>query len=172
MAADDNTPWIGFRFLVEFSAAPVAASGGADEGAAEPLCDGAFSEVSGLEASMEPKAIKEGGLNHGAHQRAGSVSFATVVLKRGMTSARHLWQWWSLFAGAGADDGGSPNGAMAHRLTVRITQQAADATPLLVWKLVRAMPVKFKAGDLNARTGEVAVEELHLVHEGLHLEAP
>lgn len=117
---------------------------------------------------MEPKAIKEGGLNHGAHQRAGAVSFATVVLKRGMGASRDLWRWWSLFAGAGDE----PNGAFAHRLSVRITQQAADATPLLTWKLARAMPVKFKAGDLNAKTGEVSIEELHLVHEGLQLELP
>ncbi len=168
MATSDITPWIGFRFLVEFTATPIAAAGGGDEGAPEYLCEGAFSEVSGLEASMEPKAIKEGGLNYGAHQRAGSVSFATVVLKRGMTQARDLWQWWSLFAGAGD----AANGAYAHRLSVRITQQAPDATPLLVWRLVRAMPVKFKAGDLSARASEVGVEELHLVHEGLHLEMP
>lgn len=164
---DNTTPWIGFRFRVEFTAEPITAGGG-DGGSPEHLCDGAFAEVSGLEASMEPKLIREGGLNYGVHQRAGAVSFATVVLKRGMTASRDLWHWWSLFAGAGD----AANGALAHRLSVRITQQAADATPLLTWKLARAMPVKFKAGDLNAKTGEVAIEELHLVHEGLRLEMP
>lgn len=167
MPADD-TPWIGFRFVVEFSAEPIAARGGGTPGAPEALCDGAFAEVSGLEASMEAKAIREGGLNYGAHQRAGAVSFGTVVLKRGMTASRDLWRWWGLFTGADH----AANGAFAHRMSVRITQQAADATPLLVWKLERAMPVKFKAGDLNARAGEVGIEELHLVHEGLQLEAP
>jgi len=38
---------------------------------------------------------------------------------------------------------------------------------LLRWKLLRAMPIKFKAGDLSAKATEVVVEELHLVHEGL-----
>ena len=165
---DTTTPWIGFRFLVEFTDESVTAAAGGDGGSPEYLCDGAFSEVSGLEASMEPKQIKEGGLNYGVHQRAGAVSFATVVLKRGMTASRDLWRWWSLVAGAGDE----ANGAMAHRLSVRITQQAADATPLLTWKIARAMPVKFKAGDLNAKTGEVSIEELHLVHEGLKLETP
>jgi hypothetical protein len=31
------------------------------------------------------------------------------------------------------------------------------------------MPVKFRAGDLNARGTDVAIEELHLAHEGLHM---
>ena len=35
------------------------------------------------------------------------------------------------------------------------------------WTLRRAMPVKFKAADLNARGTDVGVEELHIVHEGL-----
>ncbi|MCK7481423.1 MAG: phage tail protein [Candidatus Moduliflexus flocculans] len=31
-----------------------------------------------------------------------------------------------------------------------------------------ALPVKFRAGELNARASEVGVEELHIVHEGLY----
>lgn len=169
MAADD-TPFFGFRFRVAFVKEPIAQrGGGTGEGAEEPLAEGAFAEVTGLEAAMEVRTIREGGLNYGAHQRAGAVSFATVVLKRGMTRARDLWAWWSLFAGAGED---RPNGAFAHRLTVRITMLDIDGTPLLVWKLARAMPIKFKAADLNARAAEVGIEEIHLVHEGLSFEAP
>ena len=42
----------------------------------------------------------------------------------------------------------------------------------LVWRLRNAMPIKFRAGDLNAKGTDVAMEELHLVHEGLRLERP
>jgi hypothetical protein len=31
------------------------------------------------------------------------------------------------------------------------------------------MPVKFRVGDLSAKGSDVAVEELHLVHEGLEM---
>jgi len=41
--------------------------------------------------------------------------------------------------------------------------------PVLTWHLNRAMPVKFKAADLNAKSTEVGIEELHLVHEGLSM---
>jgi phage tail-like protein len=169
-----QAPWFGHRFHVAFTREPIAArGGGSGEGQAEDLCEGGFAEVSGLEVSMEAKTIREGGANYGAHQRAGQVSFATVVLKRGMASARDLWHWWALFAGAGTPDG-SPrsNGAFAHRLTVRISLLDIDGTPLLKWRLERAMPVKFKAADLNARGVEIGIEEIHLAHEGLFMEAP
>jgi phage tail-like protein len=41
--------------------------------------------------------------------------------------------------------------------------------PMVRWRLARAMPIKFKAAELNARGTEVGIEELHLAHEGLTL---
>ena len=124
-----------------------------------PVCSGSFSECTGLEATMEPKVIREGGRNYGAAQRAGPVTFSTVILRRGMTKTRHLWQWFELVS----------HGAYAHRLAARIYVQNARGDTVLTWQLRRAMPVKFKAADLNARGTEIGIEELHLVHEGLTL---
>ena len=150
MAETDSArvPMHTFRFLVDFVGEAIDGKGGGQAGGAnEDLCEGAFTEVTGLEASMEPKAIKEGGRNYGVHQRAGQVSFATVVLKRGLAQARDLWAWWALFAGAQADKSSSSDatvsGAYAHRLTVRITLQDISGTPRLRWRLERAMPVKY-----------------------------
>ncbi|WP_157270194.1 phage tail protein [Azohydromonas aeria] len=172
-ATDFDPPLFGLRFAVAFTREPIAArGGGSGAGGEEPLCRGAFSEVTGLDASMEARTIKEGGANYGAHQRAGPVSFGTVVMKRGMTAERDLWNWWGLVAGGGTSDGRQrPNGAFAYRLTVRITLLDLDGTPRLKWRLERALPVKFKTADFNARGAEVGIEELHLVHEGLFMEA-
>jgi phage tail-like protein len=156
-----QAPWHVFRFHVGFVREPIRGPGGGTPGGAEDLCEGAFAEVTGLEASMEPKAIKEGGANYGPHQRGGQVSFATVVLKRGITQTQDLWRWWEVFA---------TQGKYAHRMTVRITLQDFEGVPVLRWRLERAMPVKFKTADLNARGTEVGVEELHLAHEGLYFE--
>lgn len=156
-----DAPLHPFRFRVAFTRESINATGADNPGgAAEDLCEGAFSEVTGLEASMEVKAIKEGGANYGAHQRSGPVTFSTVVLKRGVTSARDLWNWWQVFS----------SGALAHRLTVRITLGDVAGAPVMTWKLERAMPVKFKAADCNAKATEVGIEELHFVHEGLTLD--
>jgi len=126
------------------------------------LCSGAFAECTGLEATMEPKVIKVGGSNYGTAQRMGRVTFATVVLKRGMTTTRDLWKWFQMVAG----------GAYAYRLAVEIQMRDAAGNAVLTWQLARALPVKFKAADLNAKGTEVGIEELHLAHEGLTLTAP
>lgn len=153
-------PFQVFRFHVEFSA--VSLEGAATDGAAKNLCGGAFSECTGLEATMEPKVIKEGGRNYGAAQRMGQVTFATVVLKRGMTKNRDLWKWFWLVG----------QGAYAFRLNARIRMEDEAGNEVLVWQLERAMPVKFKAADLNAKGSDVGIEELHIAHEGLKLLRP
>ncbi len=125
----------------------------------EQVCGGAFAECTGLEATMEPKVIKAGGDNYGPKQRPGPVSFATVILKRGMTSKRDLFTWFQLVAG----------GAYANRLTAEIEMRDASGATIVTWGLDRCLPVKFKAADLNAKGGDVGIEELHLAHEGLRL---
>lgn len=157
MAADD-TPLHVFRFEVSFKRDSLDPTAGEPSQPAT-LCSGAFAECSGLEATMEPKLIKSGGLNYGAAQRAGPVTFATVVLKRGMTKTSDLWTWWQLVAG----------GKTAYRLEAEIAvKNAADET-MFTWVLSRVLPVKFKAADLNAKGNEIGIEELHLAHEGLRL---
>lgn len=163
---DALAPLPGFAFHVHF-----AADGGGAFAPFEGLdtaLTGGFSDISGLEASMEAKAVKVGGRNHGAVQLPGPVSFATVVLKRGLVRSRHLWRWWALFTGAD----GAPNGdwRRVNRCTVTIAMLDGREA-VLGWRLIRAMPVKFRAGDLSARATDVAIEELHLVHEGLRMEA-
>lgn len=131
------------------------------------LISAAFSECTGLDATMETKEIKSGGWNYGPIQRAGRTSFSTVILKRGITENRGLWSWFHAVA----------DGAYAYRLNAVITmlrtdQQVSDAKGALQWELQRALPTKFKTADLNAKTSEVAIEELHFVHEGLTLKHP
>ena len=143
-----------FRFLVEFRSDSLK---GGDQHEIFDVCHGAFADCSGLEATMEPKKIKEGGRNYGEAQRAGGVTFATVVLKRGISTNRNLWQIFNAISA----------GRYAPRLRVTITLLDGDGTAIMGWRLDRAMPVKFKFADLSAKGTEVGIEELHLVHEGL-----
>jgi phage tail-like protein len=124
------------------------------------LCSGAFSQCSGLEASMEAKVIKEGGRNYGAVQRVGPVSFATVVLKRGITSSRDLWRWFEMT---------TVQGAYSYRLNATISLRDRDNSEPWRWQLSHALPIKFKSADLDARSSEVGIEELHICHQGLTL---
>ncbi len=151
----DDTPLHVFRFQVEFRSDSLDSKGSHEE---LDVCKGAFSECTGLEATMEAKNIKEGGRNYGAAMRAGVTSFATVVLKRGISDNPALWQIFNTVA----------TGTFAPRLQVTIRVLDHDGSGVArSWQLQRAMPVKFKFADMNARGAEVGIEELHLAHEGL-----
>lgn len=154
----NHLPVGSFRYQLIFSEASLKPGGGIAD---KQVAGGAFSECSGLEATMEPRTIREGGFNYGVHQRAGTVTFATVILRRGMTLNRDLWDWFK---------DATLLGGYTHRMNVSIRHLDIDGeTVVRTWKLERALPVKFKSADLNAKSGEVAIEELHLVHEGLKL---
>jgi phage tail-like protein len=158
--SDTLYPLTLFRFQVDFERVSLT-----DDGKKGPIavCSGAFSECSGLESTMEPKVIKAGGWNYGAQQRAGPVTFATVILKRGMTTSRDIWKWFSQV---------NERGKYAFRLNVTIRVAGpGESSPgeALTIRLFRALPLKFKCGDLSARATDVGIEELHQAHEGLSL---
>ena len=52
-------------------------------------------------------------------------------------------------------------------MQVTINLFDTNGAAVLAWQLDRAMPIKYKFADLNARNAEVGIDELHFVHEGL-----
>jgi phage tail-like protein len=156
MSELDALPIGSFRFELAFHENALKPSGSAERA----IAGGAFSECTGLEATMEPRVIREGSMNYGAHQRAGPVTFATVILRRGITTSNDLWKWFLVT---------THRGGYSYRLNLDIRHLNSAGIVIRTWQLLRAMPVKFKSADLNSRGGDVAIEELHLVHEGLLL---
>ena len=135
------------------------------------LCQGLFSEVQGLEATMEPKAIRVGGQNYGEVQRVGLTKFAPVVLKRGVTGLNDLWSWFHATT-RGANYGYRLQGEI-HVLDPQIPQSAGDERKsLMIWRLQGVLPTRFKGPDLSSVANQVAIEEVTLVHESLTLERP
>jgi len=159
-----------FRFSLSFADAPLPHASG--QGAGPEIKDVGFSECTGLEATMEPKVIKEGGRNYGAAQRAGPVTFSTVILKRGMVRNLTLWRWFTEAANQGRFARRRDVVITLHDTTQPVTGSASAETPyraVISWQLKRALPIKLKTADLNAKATEVGVEELHLAHEGLRI---
>lgn len=137
----------------------------ANDNLTELVCRGAFSEVSGLEASMSPIKVKEGGRNWGEVQLAGITTFPPIVLKRGMTEVEDLWKWFE-FTTQQANYG--------YRLHGEIQVLASDDIKRVIqrWTIKNVMATKFKGPDLSANASSVAIEELHLVHDNLVLTRP
>jgi phage tail-like protein len=146
-------PFVPFRFQVSLTGSNLPGLG------AVPLCGGSFSEATGIEATMTPRAIREGGRNFGQAQRPGPTAFGTLTLKRGLTTPADLWTWFDLVT----------NREGFGRLLNGKIEIYSGTSIAFSWMLVKVLPVKFKAPDLSATSTQVAIEELQLVYEQLSL---
>lgn len=136
----------------------------------EMLCRGLFSEVQGLEVTMEPRAIQEGGHNWGEIQRIGYTKFSPIVLKRGVTELNDLWSWFDATT-RGNNYGYRLQGEI-HVLSSTVPSENQERDSLIIWRLTNVMPTRFKGPDLSSVASQVAIEEVTLVHEGLQMERP
>ena len=130
------------------------------------LCEAAFREVDGLEMSIEPKTVREGGNNMQQINLIGAVSYSNLTLKRGMTNSFDLWEWFSVAAGGG--ENGEGRGAKARGL---VTMRDMAGNDLVHFKLTGCLPVKIKAPALNAVEGLLAIEEMEIAYTKFEVEA-
>jgi phage tail-like protein len=150
-----TTPFTTFRFEVFLVLDhPVA-------GLDSPLCDAAFAECDGLEMTMEPKIVESATVTNRQQRLIGPMKYGQITLKRGMTSNLQLWQWFA------QTRPGSVLTAHGH-----ITMWDSDGTPAIQFTLQGCLPVKMRAPSLNAREGQIAIEELGLVCEQFSVSLP
>jgi len=149
-----------FQFRVTLSSSPGSGTG-------RMLGDGAFAECSGLDVEMDVGEYVEGGRNNGVLQRAGRAKVSRITLRRGMLYPAagmvntELWRWFQDVV-----DGVRP--IRRYDGTVSVLDESDHA--VVKWTFIRGLPAKLVGPQLNAKTGEVAIEELQIAHEGLRLE--
>jgi phage tail-like protein len=131
--------------------------------------EGGFQECTGLGLDVDVKDHVEGGRNDGVARHLGHAKLQPIVLKRGMFVATDggyasLWLWrWLQDVIAGMVPVPRYDGTIAVR-------DAADARVVARWTFARGLPLKVAGPTLNAKTGDIAIEELQIAHEGLRLE--
>jgi phage tail-like protein len=126
-----------------------------------PLCAAEFAECDGMELSLEPKTIREGGNNARPIHLVGPTSYGQLTLKRGMTSDFGLWEWFeAVHAPGGSGVRGSGEIAI-------MPEDPTAKTPRIAFRLTGCLPIKLKMPALNAREGGIAVEELQVAYESL-----
>ena len=155
-----------FRFEVILTRSTSPAPAGS---APAELGNGGFAECSGLELEADVREHLEGGRNDGVVRRVGRVKLVPLVLKRGMFltgdfADTALWDWLT-----GMVSGTLPIPRYDGVIEVH---DPSGVRVLSRWTFDRGLPSKVTGPALNAKTGEIAVEELHIVHEGLRLELP
>lgn len=149
-------PFLAFRFDVQISVPGML-------GLANPLCDAAFAECDGLEMTMEPKTVREGGNNTQQIHLVGPVSYGSLSLKRGMTSTIDLWKWFTQSVS------GDTRGARGEAV---IILRNGEGTEQVRFKVHDCLPLKMKAPALNAKDGLLAIEEMQLAYSYFEIEEP
>lgn len=148
MAVLRNDPYPGQNFLVDLGDGD---AGGPHAG---------FQEVTGLESWVDVTEYRTGNdKDRSPSKITGLAKTSDVILKRGVCGSLSLYKWFDAVR----------NGDTSVR-TVTITLLDEVRAPVLVWKLLRARPVKVAFGALNARGTDVAMEELVLAYERLEME--
>ena len=138
-----------------------------DGGTPTELGDGGFQECSGLDIEMDVQELQEGGRNNGVVRRVGRGKYSNIVLKRGMlfpdsgTVRNDLWKWIQ-----DALNGERP--VVRYDGVIEVLAGNGRDT-VATWTFDRGLPQKVTGPSLNAKSGEVAIEELTIAHEGLRL---
>jgi phage tail-like protein len=123
-----------------------------------------FSEISGLEMSMDVEEYAAGGHNGAMLKFPGRLKWANLVMKRGVIAKRDytdrsdLWTWIQTFIdGAGVRKDGL------------ITLMDEAQRPQIVWGWRRGLPLKWTGATMNASQSQIAIEQIEISHEGLYL---
>ena len=150
MATFRDNPYGAFNYLV--------ALGSSQGDGSEGTIVGGFSDVSGLGFEVNYSDYRNG------NERVNTVRHVPntfkndeITLKRGLVGSDDLFTWLK-----GVRDG------TADPRSVTITLLDEARNPVVIFKLLKAQPKKWTGPTLAAKGGgEVAMEELHLVHEGI-----
>jgi len=138
------------------------------DGSSPPLGDGGFQECTGLDIEMDVVELVEGGRNNGTVRQVGRGKFSNIVLKRGMLFPdggqvnNEMWNWIQ-------------NVLSGERPVARFDGVIEVLSPdgndtVATWVFDRGLPQKIAGPQLNAKSGEVVIEELTIAHEGLRLQ--
>ncbi len=142
--ADDTThdsdPLGNFRFQVEF----------------DGVLECGFTDVSGLEGTIEYAEYNIGGLNNYVVRLPKGTKQTALKLKRGMTTSSYLWDWYQ-----DCKDGIIKIKQMSIIL-MDITGQEAKR-----WAVKDALPVKWTGPTFSAKSADVAFEEVEITHRGI-----
>lgn len=134
-------PYLGLNFLVEI----------------DGLLCGGFSQVRGLEGTIEVEDRRQGGVNDHLDKVVTGASWSNLVLTRGVTDSDALWSWYEQ----------TRRGAIQRKSGTILLLDAAR-NPAISWTFRGALPVKWSGPSFDAaQDSQVAIETVELIHLGL-----
>jgi phage tail-like protein len=127
--------------------------------------DGFFLECQGFKRTQDAIEIAEVTLNKwGASDKGqvvrtkipGNVKSGNITLKRGMTNSLAIWKWFeAVQEGKWADQ----------RKNASLTIYDQSGKEQARFELAGAWPASYKIADVNARSGDIEIEEIEVAYE-------
>jgi phage tail-like protein len=154
MAEIRDNPYGAFNYLVALGSGPDANNGDGSLG----TFVGGFSDVSGLGFEVKYSEYRNGNEKVNTVRKvANTHTLDEITLKRGLIGSDDLFLWLRTVRDGVFDP---------RDITITLLNEARE--PVVTWTIRRAQPKKWTGPTLAAKGGgEVAMEELHLVHEGI-----
>ncbi|MDX2304726.1 MAG: phage tail protein [Microscillaceae bacterium] len=120
-----------------------------------------FSEVSGLTQEIQIIEYRSGvDTMHATSKMPGIRKVNNITLKRGISAGdNEFFKWLSTV---------KLNTIERRDITVSLLNENGD--PLMVWKILRAFPIKVEGPGLKANGNEVAIESIELACEAMTTE--
>lgn len=150
MAVLRDRPYTQFNFLVDLG-----------DGNSDGVQAG-FQEVSGIGMDVAVTEYRNGNAKENSVMKlTGLNRVSDVTLKRGVIGSLNLYAWLNQIR----------NGDQNALRTVTIQLQNEDHSAVVqTWKLLRARIIKHTSGPFNAKSSDVAIEEIVLAYERLEME--
>jgi phage tail-like protein len=138
-----DDPYQQFNFLVEI----------------DGISRAGFMECTGTTTDTDPIDYREGAdIAMSVRKLSGLRKYTNIVLKRGYTQDKSLWEWRKK----------TINGLVERRSAdIILLNESRDE--VLRWRIREAWISKWDSGPFNAKTNDVVVETVELIHEGLEL---
>lgn len=138
-------PWSRYNFAIEI--AGVTSAG--------------FQECNGLDASTDVVTYREGtDMSATPRKYPGMLSLSNITLRRGMTANNDLWAWRQKIV----------DGQYETQDISIVLYDETNSVELRRWNLKNAWPSKWSGPELNATSGDPAIESLEIAHEGVKLQ--
>jgi len=123
------------------------------------LAVSSFSEVFGLDISVEPVDYREGSdVPNSVRKLPGIAKYSNITLKRGYTQNQDLWGWMKNIL----------NGVIDRR-NGSIVLEDQSHNEVVRWNFRNAWPCRYAGPSLRADSSEVAIETLEICCESIEL---
>jgi len=129
-----------FQFLVEI----------------DGITNAAFQEVGGIDATTDVIEYREGGNILGTRKFPGQTKHSNLTLKRGYTSDKQLFDWFSDVMTGRTEK---------IRRNISVIQLDMAGQEVLRWNIFQAFPVKYTAPAFNAKGNDLSIESLEVAYE-------